>query len=239
MARGKNTLCTAVNLDNGRVTELRSWEGVADRLDLLREAYVRGPAQQVFGASGHAFIRAPALSEGDVEEVEGQLGVRLPEDYRAFLIEVASGGAGPGYGVFVLRRDSSGSWGWEGDGAELTERNSLNAAFAPSDVTVELAQLDAEAPSIDDAEAYEAWMDQRDDLLWNSTRTHGAVCLSHEGCAYRDWLVVSGPSRGQMWDDERAGDVDLAPSTTSSGVRSFASWFGSWLSDAERKATGA
>ena len=121
--------------------------------------------------------------------------------------------------------------------AELTELNSLSVEFEPSGLTAELVQLGAQAPSVDDVLAYEAWLDQRNDLLWDPVRTRGAVCLSHEGCAYRDWLVVSGPRRGQMWDDERAGDVDLAPAATPGGVHSFASWFRGWLSDAERIAT--
>jgi hypothetical protein len=207
-------------------------------LDVLREAYLSGAGERVFGASGHAFVRAPVLSEGDLEEIEDQFGVRLPEEFRDYLVEVASGGAGPGYGVFVLQRGSSGRWGWEGDGAELTDLNSLNFAFEPADLTAELVQLDAQAPSVDREQAYEAWMDQRDNLLWDPARTRGAVCLSHEGCAYRDWLVVSGPQRGQMWDDARAGDVDLAPATTPGGVHSFASWFRGWLSTAEHISAG-
>jgi hypothetical protein len=41
--------------------------------------------------------------------------------------------------------------------------------------------------------------------------TAGAICLEHIGCAQRRWLVVSGPARGQMWDDPRADELDLRP----------------------------
>jgi hypothetical protein len=65
-------------------------------------------------------------------------------------------------------------------------------------------------------------------------RTHGAVCLCHEGCAYRDWLIITGPLRGQMWDDDRAGDIDLAPGIAADGsALTFGCWYLNWLDEAE------
>ena len=34
-------------------------------------------------------------------------------------------------------------------------------------------------------DAYEAWDKRWENLLWNPDRTAGAICLCHEGCAYR------------------------------------------------------
>jgi hypothetical protein len=52
----------------------------------------------VFGASAHQYKSYP-VSKSELEHLEGELGVRLPEDYRQFLQEIGYG-AGPYYGLF-------------------------------------------------------------------------------------------------------------------------------------------
>ena len=55
-----------------------------------------------FGASRHRYRFNPPLAEREVTAFEQRHGIRLPQDYRGFLIEVGNGGAGPHYGVFRL-----------------------------------------------------------------------------------------------------------------------------------------
>lgn len=98
---------------------------------------------------------------------------------------------------------------------------------------------DFDEPDAYDA-VYEAW-DERDPL-WSDDLTVGAICLCHLGCALRQWLVVSGPDRGRMWDDRRADGIDLQPMSNADGSpMTFADWYLSWLEEAERRvrATGA
>jgi hypothetical protein len=217
------------------VTATAGWQGIRERLEWLRNAYVRGQLGPVFGANGHHFEALPPLADADLSEAEVQLGVRLPADYRGFLTDVSAGGAGPYYGLFPFARDAAGHWGWQGDGAQLTNLTALSTNFDPGDIGVTLAALQAGQPSSDDEHAYQDWLNRYDEVLWDDQRTHGAVCLCHQGCAYRDWLVITGPLRGQMWDDERAGDVDLAPRTADDGsALTFGRWYNNWLSAAER-----
>jgi hypothetical protein len=174
------------------------WGGVRERLERLRDGYARGQAGGVFGADGHQFEILPPLRGADLAEAEAQFGVELPQDYRGFLTAVSAGGAGPYYGLFPLGRDAAGCWGWRGDGAELTDVTALGTNFDPGDLSATLAELEATRPPVDD-DAYLDWLHRYENVLWDDKRTHGAVCLSHEGCAYRDWLVTTGPYRGQMW----------------------------------------
>ncbi|MFI0966773.1 hypothetical protein ACH4S8_36140 [Streptomyces sp. NPDC021080] len=60
-------------------------------------------------------------------------------------------------------------------------------------------------------QAYEAWGEKWDPVMRNPERTVGAVVLCHAGCAYRRWLVVSGPERGRTWSDDRVDERDLEP----------------------------
>jgi len=73
---------------------------------------------RVFGAGGlggaseggHAFILGPRLTEDDVSALEAKHRVKLPPELRSFVIEVgngpaapkASGGAGPGHGLYDI-----------------------------------------------------------------------------------------------------------------------------------------
>ena len=52
---------------------------------------------QVFGSETHQYKSYP-LSDDEIESLEGKLGIRLPEDYRHFLLEIGYG-AGPSYGL--------------------------------------------------------------------------------------------------------------------------------------------
>ena len=139
------------------------------------------------------------------------------------------------YGLFPLVRDAAGRWGWRGDGAELTDVTALGMNFDPGDISGALAELEATQPPISDEDAYEDWLNRYDRVLWDDQRTRGAVCLCHEGCAYRDWLIITGPLRGQMWDDDRGGDIDLAPATTADGTAlTFGRRYADWLKAAEQ-----
>ncbi|MEH0421207.1 SMI1/KNR4 family protein [Streptomyces sp. B21-083] len=68
------------------------------------------------------------LTQGELAELEAQTGVRLPEEYRTFLLHVGAGGAGPAYGLFPVRR-VQGRWRWEGAGADLADLSRLAEPF--------------------------------------------------------------------------------------------------------------
>jgi hypothetical protein len=207
------------------------WDGVRARVERLQRTHARAA---VFGANGHGFELTAPLSPVEVAEVEKQLGVLLPAEYRTFLMEVAGGGAGPAYGIFPLSQGTHGRWTWHGDGADLTDLSTLGTVFSPGDLSGEQQRLRAVQPDTDDEESYEIWLDRGEDLLWAPGRTAGAICLCHEGCAHRRWLVVTGPQGGRIWTDERASDEDLTPALGPDGRPwTFRAWYLEWLDQAE------
>ncbi|MEU1377727.1 SMI1/KNR4 family protein [Streptomyces triculaminicus] len=203
----------------------RIWAGVRERVRALP-----------YGDS-----LAEPLTAEELGELEAQIGVALPDEYRGFLRHVGAGGAG----IFLVRR-VDGSWLWEGDGAALTELSRLAEPFPRTGPHAErlaaLVEAWPEESDHADGEAYEAaydaWAEEWEPLLWSADRTPGAVVIAHLGCALREWLIVSGPERGRIWSDDRADGVDLAPLLDDKGEpATFARWYLDWLEQAEHEAS--
>src|SRR5437868_2739639 len=72
---------------------------IVEGLRFLREA---DRDRVVFGANGHEYRLRPCLDEEKVGEFERRYSLRLPDDYRRFLMQVGNGGAGPYYGIHGL-----------------------------------------------------------------------------------------------------------------------------------------
>ena len=214
------------------------WAAVRARVEALA---ANPDADRVFGSGGHHFRLEPVLDESELAELERQLGVELPTDYRNFLRHVGRGGAGPSYGVFPLERGEDGRWRWEGDGDSMIDYARLAEPFPVRHPRFdEMVRHDATCPEDGDFdseeeydEAYERWHERSLDLMWDQERTVGAICLCHLGCAAREWLVVSGPERGHMWSDYRVEDSDLCLITNAAGgPATFADWYLGWLDNA-------
>jgi hypothetical protein len=175
-----------------------------------------------------------------LEELVGQLGVRLPDEYASFLTQVGRGGAGPGYGLFPLRRVDG---RWEGDGADITDPADLVVPFPYDDaVDPRAAGLPPEPQpdyygSVEEYDtAMHAHVAQCEELIYGRAHTFGAQYLTHLGCAYRHLLIVSGPQRGTIWADDRPGGGPLGPERDATGARlTFARWYLNWLDDTEDK----
>ncbi len=209
------------------------WSGVRERVAALRAHPGSG---EIFGAKGHGFVLESRLTTADLRDLEAWLAITLPDDYRSFLTDVGAGGAGPFYGLFPVRRRGDGGWFWDGDGGELPDFARIGEAFPTARVPeAALDALEAQKPdedAFDDVEdfdaAYDVWDVRLEALLYQPSMTVGAICIAHEGCAYRDWLAVSGSARGTMWEDPRCIDMDLRPINLT-----FGDWYFQWLTATE------
>jgi hypothetical protein len=216
---------------------------IRDGLQQLRTATV---PLNVFGSHVHRFRTHPRLSEGTVGKFEAHHRVALPPEYRGFLMQVGNGGAGPAYGLFKLGEidDMRGHKPW-------TENSGLVGVLSQpfphtgpwNDVSEEPLYDESRADDPEWEEEYErkrdAWEDR---VYWNPANVNGAVPICHLGCALRQWLVVTGPEAGNVWDDDRTDHGGLKPHQHKGRKRvTFLQWYRFWLDDALRqlKAAGA
>lgn len=177
------------------------------------------PKRLRFGAAAHQYELRPPLSDLRIAELEAAAGVRLPDDYRDFLLEVGDGGAGPSYGLVPFDQPE--------------QRAMMEGVFAPHGIEpLEVparaasepgAEVAAEVPTT--AASSSSKSGPRAPLLlpW-----HGVVLLSHLGCGYLAYLVLEGPHRGQVWLDlgSNGPPVCIAPH--------FIAFYTDWLSAAQR-----
>ncbi|MDH3523809.1 MAG: SMI1/KNR4 family protein [Acidobacteriota bacterium] len=187
----------------------------------------------LFGAAAHRYRFEPPIADDRLAAFEEQHGIALPEEYRGFLLRCGNGGAGPYYGLFPLGLFEGAGRGlepWrEGDGFAGVLRspfphaipwNLPDAAFAP------------QVANMTDDQVHE-WHQQHDAKYWAPELTAGSFPICHQGCAYRDLLVVTGSSRGQIWLDGRASDQGIAPELTKDGaIHTFSTWYAEWLDEA-------
>jgi len=189
-------------------------------------------APDIFGANGHHFTLNPPLPEADVLAFEQQHTIRLPTEYRRFLIEVGNGGAGPYYGVLPLGlmdgvRSDLEPWGdFVGTLAEpFTFREAWN------DLT---GRPEEDERDVNEDE-YERRFNAFDERYCSASLMNGAFPICHIGCALRIWLVVSGAEAGNVWHDHRADYDGIAPILTHAGDHAtFGTWYMQWLDEALR-----
>lgn len=194
---------------------------------LLRRLREADRELRVFGASAHHYKLEPPLPEAAVCKWEKDHGVELPADYRAFLLELGNGGAGPFHGLFPL-----GQWDGSGSGLEPWEHFAglLRSPF-PHDAAWNLPASRLEPPEdFKSDEEEDAWNTALDDEYYAPALLAGAFWICHHGCALRTALVVTGPERGNVWFDGRADNSGIAPHVDDRGQhRSFGEWYMNWL----------
>jgi hypothetical protein len=192
----------------------------------------------VFGAQAHGFRTHEPVPEADVRAFEALHRVRLPEDYRGFLLHVGNGGAGPAWGLFRLG---------EMDGTVRHKRWRENNGFVgvlaePFPHASPWNDCEGEPEYDESREGDPAWEDEFErrmlaweERYWDPRNVNGAIPICHLGCAQRQWLVVSGPEAGNVWDDRRADRGGLMPLQQNGRERvTFLQWYADWLEDALR-----
>lgn len=176
-------------------------ERLADKLGRLKK---RDPNQRIFGADEHRWATRPPLTTTEIESFERRHGVALPAEYREFVQSIGAGGAGPGYGLLSI----------DDFGVDLEP---IPEGF----LAAEFSQTETWEP--------EHVMEDISEAAY-VREVQGTIRLSHGGCGYYDFLVVSGPARGEVWHDARVSDGGLRrPQNPDGSGQSFFDWYESWL----------
>lgn len=183
--------------------------------------------EEVFGANVHHFECYPPLAESELIQFEIKFGIRLPVEYRLFILLVGNGGAGPAYGVFRLGEmdDGVGSMKWDSmDGFVGDLKVSFPFCESWNDLNG-MPQVESLCDEVQD-HLFEAF----DQVYFRPL--DGAIPICHRGCALRDWLVISGSEAGNVWRDDRADYGGIYPFTLPGKERvTFYQWYCAWLDD--------
>ncbi|WP_437316467.1 HEAT repeat domain-containing protein [Sorangium sp. So ce385] len=177
-----------------------------ERLDgiVAKLTAVRARGLSCFGSHAHRFELQPPATEAEVAAFEAARRVRLPEDYRAFLLLAGHGGAGPHYGLMTLAR-------W--DDARYEARDDLDAECPLHPDTLPPGQgwLEALLPGEDEP------MDRA---------LRGTLTLGTQGCSFYSQLVVTGPARGRVVYVDLDGGRPYFPESAG-----FLDWYERWLGE--------
>jgi len=200
---------------------------ILDKLEQLRQV---DADLNVFGASEHRYRLAPQRTEAEVAAIEHRCGIRLPEDYRAFLLCVGDGinadtecgGAGPGYGLYSVD-------------TLLDVQDRIQKPFPLNHSILQVVEL---------SQSDDYWPIWKDGS--NRSR-HGSLPLVHYGSGIYARLVLTGDARATVWIvDGAVGDIAhfadhsqyhlVDGGTTihgghavSPGPHSFLMWYEDWL----------
>jgi hypothetical protein len=122
------------------------------------------------GAERHGFRRRDAIGTEEVAVFEHRHGIRVPTEYREFLVRVSNGGAGPFDGLLALNQ-------WDAHAPGADERY----LRAPCKLIPELSQNDWDT------------LDVEDELLFA-----GSMALSFQGGTYYSTLILNGTHAGRI-----------------------------------------
>jgi hypothetical protein len=158
-----------------------------------------------FGCEHHLFRLGPVLSEEKVRASEDEHGVRLPEEYRQFLLYAGHGGAGPYYGL--LKRLS-----WPAFDLDEEKDDSVDSFLARPCLLRPEMESDID------------WLSGLK-CRWED-RYQGTLPLVAEGCSYWVVLIVSGPQRGRVVNIDLSDQPPIFCTDTD-----FLAWYERWLDE--------
>lgn len=156
---------------------------------------------EVFGSESHQYQFKPCLSNKDIQTFESRYNIRLPSEYRNFLLEVGNGGAGPGYGLSGLSEIKS-----EDVISEKLYQENYEILSKPFPLTEAWNDLDLivtnNTGSVTNNDAY-----------FDDKFIQGTLTITNYGCGIYAMLVITGEQSGKIWIDDRTNDNGIYPTS--------------------------
>ncbi|GMU81262.1 MAG: hypothetical protein AMXMBFR47_11330 [Planctomycetota bacterium] len=190
--------------------------------------------RRIFGARSHRYSNVCVLID-ELDALERELNVALPDDFRTFLLEIGFGG-GPYYGIFSpdeIRKERA---EWKGAESAPVEDRECKPGTGRADIEFPVSRTE-----LIGALANPEWPCVR--IPWNPD---GAIPICHHGCMFWTILVTTGELRGVVLDyytDHEAGTSAHVPPTVDdiepsakliSETPTFADWFAAWIENSLR-----
>nr|WP_302601053.1 SMI1/KNR4 family protein [uncultured Acetatifactor sp.] len=181
-------------------------------LKLLEQAKAKDPDFERFGAYSHQYRLAAPASEEQILKFEEQQGIRLPEEFRDFLLHVGNGGAGPYYGLYGIRD--------LGDG--LHDSHGARIYRVQEEPVIYPKMSDEEWNRMTAPES------RQGDSMGKGGEAHpyvGVLPIGSQGCTLMTGLMLAGPYRGQVvyCDEDYCGPPFFVRE------KGFLSWYERWL----------
>lgn len=166
------------------------------------------------------------LSEAEVVYFEAEHGIRLPEDYRQFLLRVGNGGAFP----------------YDGFGRLSAKAHRIGREPAPNHLREPFPLTEAVIlwKICSGGRSFPQWAQERlnptFDRQVQACINHygepqylqGAIEICHYGCGMYFFLVVTGPEAGHVWMDDLASEAGFFPlqvNRADPGRVGFLTWY--------------
>jgi len=172
-------------------------------LNLLEQAREKDSELERFGAYEHQYKLSAPASEETIQAFEEQQGIRLPEEYRDFLLFVGNGGAGPFYGLYTLE--------------EQEEELDDSAYHVQTEPVIYPKMSDEDWDKAADPEGRRKGEEAHPYV--------GVLPIGSQGCTLMTGLMLSGPYRGQVvyYDEDCCGKPFFVRE------KGFLKWYERWL----------
>lgn len=180
---------------------------------------------EVFGSEKHKYKFNQTKSEKELIDFEENNGIKLPIEYKEFLMQIGNGGAGPYYGLEPIENGLFADLDYKNE----NNLNDLSKPFPHS------KHWNLDFGEVTD-ENEGAYFKQKDEEYYQNKWANGLLRVSNFGCGVSMNLVVNGKEYGNLWVDDRCNDQGIYPNPYIENRKriTFLDWYELWI-DTELK----